>query len=265
MKLNKIYLIRMMSIMLFLLAAAGCSKNNNDFFYKGNMVPVTVKGFNASEEELLVKLDTFKYKDGLKPGKVFDQTQAYTFLGDDKPITLKVTEKSSEKVVLEKQVKKGDGPTTINFFYMDGKVSDMPQPLPIEEGKIKISYLFKPLLTKYKEPVDIAFIKYYFFPKVSEEIVRLKNVKPNEFSETVTIPTFPSSGLYNGKKTPILFRAYIYKAGTNDFYTDGTAYTWNTISSTAPTPDSPTASSKAYIFFDYANDTDITFQTLLEL
>ena len=264
MKLNKIYLIRM-SMMLLLLAGVGCKKNNNDFFYKGRMLAVTVKGYNASEEELLVKLDTFKYKEPLKPNQIFDQTEAYTFLGDDKPITLIITEKSSGKVVLEKTMKKGDGPTTFNFLYMDGKAGDMPQLPAVEEGKIKISYLFKPLLTKYNEPVDIAFGKYYFFPKVFEEIVRLKNVKPNEFSETATIPTFSSPGVYNGKKTPILFRAYIYKAGTNEFYTAGTAYTWNTITSTAPTPASSEASSKAYIFFEYASDTDISFQNLLEL
>jgi hypothetical protein len=231
------------------------------------MLAVTVKGYNASEEELLVKLDTFNYKEPLKPNQIFNQTEAYTFLGDDKPITLSVSEKTSGKVVLEKKMKKGDGPTTVNFLYMDGKAGDMPVKPALEEGKIKISYLFKPILTGYKEPVDIAFIKYYFTPMVFEEIARIKNVIPNEFSESITIPTFPSTGQYNGQNTPVLFRAYIYKAGTNEFYTAGTTYTWNATSSTAPTPPASKASSKLYIFSEarsIGND-DIKFVKLLEL
>ncbi|NML37340.1 hypothetical protein HHL17_09030 [Chitinophaga sp. G-6-1-13] len=250
--------------LIFLLTAVACNKKD-DFFYKGDMLPVTVKGYNGDAEPLLVKVDTFKFKNILTSGS-FDQSEAYTFPGNQHTVKLTISGQETGKVILEKELKKGDGPTTISFFYMNGQVMNMPQKQAKEDGKIKISYLFNPTLTHYDQPVDIVLGKYYFTPKVFEEIIRIKNVKPNEFSETVTLSTFSTTGQqYNGQNTAVLFKAYIYKAGTNEFYTQGTPYTWHATSSSAPTPSASTPSSTIHIFSESETGNSIRFNKNLEL
>lgn len=248
-----------------LLLLAACNKDGNEFIYKGDILPFTIKGYNGSVEALTVKADTFTLPGPISSG-TFSRTAAYTLPANRNSVKVTVTETGTEKLVLERELKKEDGPATISFFYMDGIVKDMPVVPPVEEGKVKITYMFKPTLTGYSEPVDIVLIKYYFTPKVFEELARLKNVKPNEFSETVTIPTFSTATQpYNGQNTAVLFRAYIYKAGTNEFYTEGTGYTWHATSSAAPTPAASVASSKLYIFSESEIGNSIRFTKNLEL
>jgi len=251
---------------IFLLILAACNKGKDDFLFKGDMVPVLLKGYNGSNEALEIKLDTFKIKYPVSPNSSFELIDAYTFHGNTSKIKLAITEAGTGKVVLEKEIKKGDRPIPIRFFYINGKVNYLPEKPTVEAGKIKISYLFMPTLTNYTAPVDIVLIKYYFTPKVFEEIVRIKNVKPYEFSEPVTISTFSTATQeYNGQPTPIMFKAYIYKAGTNEFYTTGMEYTWHATSSSAPTPPASVASSNLYIFNESTVGSSIRFTKLFEL
>ncbi|MGN7820559.1 hypothetical protein ACTJJB_10525 [Chitinophaga sp. 22536] len=247
-----------------LLTTAACNKKA-DFLFKGGMLPVTIKGYNGGSEDLEVKVDTFKFKYNLNSGN-FNQSEAYTFPDNQHTVKLTISGKETGKIILEKELKKDEGPAVISFFYMNGQVMNMPQKQPKEDGKIKISYLFTPTLTHYSEPVDIVLGKYYFTPKVFEEITRIKNVKPNEFSETVTLSTFSTTGQqYNGQNTAVLFKAYIYKAGTNEFYTQGTVYSWHPTSSSAPTPAASSPSSTIYIFSESETGNSIRFNKNLEL
>lgn len=250
---------------IFLLAQTACNKGGDNFLYKGDMLPVTVKGYNGDGKELLVKLDTVKFQSYINGGR-FDMSEAYLFPANQNTVKLSITEKESGKPVLEKELKKADGAATISFFYMNGKVNDMPEIPAAEEGKIKVSYMFKPTVTNYSEPVDIVLGKYYWTPKVFEELGRIKNAKPYEFSTPVTIPTFSTVGQqYNGQNTIVSFVVYIYKAGTNQLYTEGTAYTWHATSSTAPKPASTATSSKLYIFSEGPVGDSMRFYKDLEL
>lgn len=250
---------------VFLLLMSACNKGQYDFLYEGDMLPITINGYNGSTESLEIKVDTFALKYDLPRG-TFNQADAYTFPAGRNSVKVTIKEKGTGKLVLEKEVKKEDGPATIRFMYMDGKVSNMPELPAVEPGKLKITYLFKPTLTGYSQPVDIALMKYYFTPKVAEEITRIRNVKPNEFSEVVTLPTFSTASQpYNGQNTSVLFLVYIYKAGTNEFYTEGTGYTWHATSSTAPKPAASTAASKLYIFSESQAANSIRFIKDLEL
>jgi hypothetical protein len=247
-----------------LLVLGSCSKGGEEFYYKEEVLPITLKGYNGSDDELVVKLDTFRVE--YPANKPFDQTMAYSFTGNQESVKLSITEKATEKLVLEKTLKKNDGLTRISFLYLDGKSGELPQVPAIEDGKIKIRYLFRPTLTNYSGPVDIALVKYYFVPKVPEEIGRIKNVKPNEISEPISISTFSTTGQqYNGQNTPVLFRAYIYKAGTNQFYTEGSEYTWHATSSIAPLPSPSVTFSGVYIFSESSLDNSIRFTKNLEL
>jgi len=247
-----------------LLLLVSCSKGRADFYYKESVVPVTVKGLNGSDEWLELKLDTFQFD--YSPNTPFDHTIAWSFTGNQDNIKLRISERSTGKMVLEQTLKKNGGLVKIGFLYLDGKRSNLPEKPATEEGKVKIKYLFRPTLTNYREPVDIALVKYYLTPKVSEEITRIKNVKPNEVSEAISIPTFSTDGQqYNGQNTRVLFRAYIYKAGTNEFYTEGTDYIWQTISSKVPVPSPSATFAGVYVFSEAPLDNIINFTTNLEL
>lgn len=240
-----------------------CSKKA-DFYYKEKVVTIKLNGYNGSNESLDVKLDTFSFT--YYSNSPIEETMPYSFMGNQESVKLHITEQGTGKLVLEKILKKEDGLVKIGFLYLNGKIADLPQVPAVEEGKIKIRYIFRPIKTHYSEPVDIALVKYYFTPKVSEEIGRIKNVKPDELSEPISISTFSTSGqLYNGQKTPVLFRAYIYKAGTNQFYTDGTDYTWNVVSSIVPLPSPSVTSARVYVFSENASDNIMGFTKNLEL
>jgi UTP-glucose-1-phosphate uridylyltransferase len=126
--------------------------------------------------------------------------------------------------------------------------------------------MFQPTLTNYTEPVDFVVGKYFVTPQVFEELARVKNVKPYEFSTALSIPTFSTARQdYHGVMTSVSFSVRIYKAGTNVPYIDGTSYTWNALNSTAPKPSSSTASSKLYIFSESPLGNIMRFFTRLEL
>ena len=252
------------ALMTGLLLLSGCSKGKEEFYYKESVVPVRMKGYNGSDDFLEIKLDTFRFD--YPPNQPFDYTVAWSFTGSQDNVALRVSEKTTGKLVLEQILKKNDGFVKVGFLYLDGKRSDLPEPPAIEEGKVKIRYLFRPTLTNYGEPVDIALVKYYAIPKVFEEVGRLKNVKPNEVSDVISIPTFSTDGQqYNGQNTPVLFRAYIYKAGTNQFYTQGTNYTWHATSSKVPLPSPSVTSAGVYVFCEDYLGNSIRFTKNLEL
>ncbi|NML41353.1 hypothetical protein HHL17_29440 [Chitinophaga sp. G-6-1-13] len=262
MKINTISRL-LLGIATFLLAA--CNKDNDNFLYQEQVLPITIKGYNATKEQLMVKVDTIVLPTALGMEGSFTQFEAFTFKGDQRTVKLNISEKSTGKLVLEKEFKKEDEAATLSFLYMDGKVSDMPEKPAVAPDKISLIYMFMPNVTNYSEPVDIVVGKYFVTPKVFEEITRIKNVKPNEFSQTTTISTFSTARQdYNGVMTSVSFQARIYKAGTNTPYVDGTAYTWSDISTTAPKPASSAPSSKLYIFSELPTGSSMRFATRLD-
>jgi hypothetical protein len=252
----------LLGIAAFLLLA--CNKGNDDFLYNEQVLPISIRGYNATTEELSVKVDTFNARQTIGAGS-FALTEGFIFKDNRKAVKLSISEKSTGKLVLEKELKKGDSTVILSFLYMDGKISDMPEKPAVENEKISLIYMFVPDITKYNEPVDFVIGKYFITPKVFEEITRIKNVKPNEFSEAATISTFSTARQdYNGVMTSVSFQVRIYKTGTNIPYTDGTAYTWNEISTTCPKPASSTASSKLYIFSEAPSGALMRFFTRLD-
>lgn len=262
MKLNKLYLTCLCTMLLVLTA---CNKGDQDFLYKDELFGINLIGYNASTEELTVKLDTTDFLTPLQPNSRFESTIAYTFRPNENRIKLRVAEKTSGKLVLERELKKEDSGIKVNFLYIDGRTSSMPEKPAVEEGKLKLIYMFQPTTTNYTEPVDFVVGKYYAVPKVFEELARAKNVKPYEFCPPITLPTFSTAKQeYNGVMTTVSFVVRICKAGTDIPYTDGTAYSWNPLSSTAPKPVASTPSSKLYIFSEAPSGGMMRFFTRLD-
>lgn len=262
MKLNKLYLTCLGTMLLVLTA---CNKGDQDFLYKDELFGINLIGYNASTEELTVKLDTTDFLTPLQPNSRFESTTAYTFRPNENRIKLRVAEKTSGKLVLERELKKEDSGIKVNFLYIDGRTSSMPEKPAVEEGKLKLIYMFQPTTTNYTEPVDFVVGKYYAVPKVFEELARAKNVRPYEFCPPITLPTFSTAKQeYNGVMTTVSFVVRICKAGTDIPYTDGTAYSWNPLSSTAPKPVASTPSSKLYIFSEAPSGGMMRFFTRLD-
>lgn len=262
MKLNKLYLS---CLSILMLALTACNKADQDFLYKDELFSISMNGYNASNEELMVKLDTISLPATLQPNALFASTNAYTFRPTENRIKLRVTEKTSGKLVLERELKKEDRAATVNFLYIDGRTGPMPEKPAVEAGKLKLIYMFQPTVTNYTEPVDFVIGKYYWTPKVFEELARAKNVKPYEFCPPIILPTFSVARQeYNGVMTAVTFVVRIYKAGTDIPYTDGTAYTWNPQLSTAPKPGASNPSSKLYIFSEGPTGDSMRFFTRLD-
>ena len=246
MKWNKYYFAY---IGVFLLSLSSCKKGSDNFLNRSELLAITVTGFNGSSEDLLVKVGGFEFPVPLQSNNSFSQRNTYTFDAGENEVKLTVEEKSTGKLVLEKKLKKVDGTAKVNFLYIDGNISPMPEKPEVVADKISLIYMFQPTVTNYTEPVDIVVGKYYVTPQVFEEVTRAKNVKPYEFCEPITLSTFSVARQdYKGVMTSVSFVVRIYKAGTNIPYIDGTAYTWNALSSTAPKPSASVASSKLYIF-----------------
>lgn len=144
----------------FLITLLACSKKEHDFLYEDKMMAVTVKGYNGSDETLAVKLDTFQVTDAL-PGK-FNATKGCIIPAGQQTLKLSITEVGTGKTVMTKELKKEDSPASFEFFYFNGQVSKMPEVPALEEGKIRISYMFTPTVTRYAEPVDIVFWEILF-------------------------------------------------------------------------------------------------------
>jgi hypothetical protein len=249
--------------LLFVLAA--CSKGGDDFLYKGDMLAVTIKGYNGASEDLIVKIDTLKFKFDLYAMSTINLSDAYTFPADKEKTTLTITEKNSGKLVLQKEVSKDDGPITINLLYLNGKVTEMPKLPPVEDGKVKMHYMFAPTVTNYTGLVDIVLYKYYTTSLIWEEVTRMNNVKPNEFTtEPITYPTFTTGvGEYFGVRQGRNLYVRIYKAGTSEYYTQGTGYTWHVTSSSPGKSAASTASSTLYIVGENPSGTEMRFRTIL--
>ncbi len=251
----------------FLLALGACKKGQDEFLYKGDMLPVTIKGYNGSDEELVVKIDEFNFKHNIGGNFTINLSDAYTFPANKTQTKLTITEKSTNKLVLEKDLKKDDGPTTINLLYMNGKVDAMPTLPAVETGKVKMYYMFAPTVTNYTEPVDIVLYSYYATSQIWEEITRINNVKPYEFTkEPITYTTFATGlGEHFGIRQARNMYVRIYKAGTSEYYTEGTGYTWHVTSSNPGKSAAATASSTAYIIGEAPSGSQMRFRTLLTL
>lgn len=245
-----------------------CNKGGDDLLYSSNVHMIHLSGYNNSDEQLILQLDTFPAT-VTPPFSRIDFGANYNFNAASKAsIKFTMTSAASGKILLEREIRGTDttAETKLNVIYMDGKVADFPAvPAPVE-GKVQLIYMLQSNILNYREPVDIVFGKYYFTPKVFEEVIRIKNLKPNEFSAPVTFDPFPL-GIqeYNGQKTSVLFRAYIYKAGTDIPYSEGSPFTFNQLNSGAPVPSPTTSISRLFIINEAPVNNIMRFNKVLEL
>jgi len=265
---TKIILTATAITFFMLFSLLSCNKGGDDLLYHSNIHLINLSGYNNSNEELILQLDTFPPTVTPAFSKIAFGAN-YNFNDPNKQrLKFIMKSKATDKILLEREIKATDttAETNLNVIYMDGKVGDFPVvPAPVE-GKVQLIYMFQSNILNYREPVDIVFKKYYFIPKVFEEVIRIKNLKPNEFSQPISFAPFPLGVQdYNGQKTPVLFRAHIYKAGTDIPYTAGSSFQFDPLISVAPTPSPAKASSKLFIINEAPVNNMIQFNKVLEL
>lgn len=227
-------------LIMLTIAVAGCQKDDN-FLVKEEAFALTASGFNGSDSQLEVTIDTMTSKALIDAGRSFNRTDRYTFPASKSSMKLSITEKKTGKLVYEKEVKKGEYSLVINLFYVNGKLIEKPvAPANNPDGFRLVSYLFLPSVTNYTGDIDIVYYKKYEFVEngqfkleKKEELARIK-AKAYAFSEFLKAPSFP------GGRTEIDGRVFFvnpevrfFKSGTDINYYEDAGYT---ISSGASLP-----------------------------
>lgn len=182
---NKVYALLLGT---FLLLIAACNKGEDNFLYKEEVLVVNLIGYNGSDEDLEVKIDTFSFKYPIPSQQTIDQSDAFTLTGSQARAKLTVTEKNTGKIVLERGVEKSEKIVTVNLFYTNDGIA--PYNPPSVNPNTNIVGLF---ITKNQQPITTADIAI----TLSGNVIRFlaKDVPPNQwfFFETDYIPAVPAT------------------------------------------------------------------------
>jgi hypothetical protein len=182
---------------LFLLALviSGCQKDDN-FLIKEEAFSVITAGYNGSQDELTVVIDTMTMFTNIVSNSSFKTTNKYTFMEGQDSVKYLVKEKQTGKIVYEKMVGRGQYSLTIDLIYVNGKLLKKPELPPVKEGFRQASYLFLPLVTGYSGDIDVVYLKAWqvvrnglLVNEREEELARV-TATPNEFSPFIQAPIF---------------------------------------------------------------------------
>ncbi|MRG44251.1 hypothetical protein GFS24_03955 [Chitinophaga sp. SYP-B3965] len=220
------------ALMLLTITMAGCQKDDN-FLVKEEAFALTTSGFNGSDSELQITIDTMTSNALIDAGRSFNRTDRYTFPASKNSIKLAITEKKTGKPVYEKEVKKGEYTLVINLFYVNGKLIEKPvAPANNPDGFRLVSYLFLPSVSNYTGDIDIVYYKKYeiiengqFKLEKKEELARIK-AKAYTFSEFLKAPSFPGGRTeIDGKVYYVNPELRFFKSGTDINYYEDAGFT----------------------------------------
>lgn len=262
MKTRKIFYTLLVGAIL--LVTSACNKADEELVNQSSAAVLNLTGHNGSSQQLVVKIDTVEFTDYLMRANT-KITQSHPYLLKNRTeVPYSITEQSTGKVVLEGKLRKGEI-KNINMIYLLDKVIDnMPTLPPVEDGKVKMYYMFVPTVTNYTNFVDIEAVKIESISGAIERVGRINNVKPFEFSAEPLIFSAFKTGIQdvNGVRQAWNLYLRIYKAGTNEYYTNGTNYTWHENSSSPGKAAAGTASSTLYIVGEAPSGTQMRFSTI---
>ncbi|MGM1430192.1 hypothetical protein ACS126_13105 [Sphingobacterium lactis] len=184
--LNRLYIL-LVSTMLLSLGA--CDKNDEKFFYDTEATSILIKGYNGSNENLEVQIDTFKFKSLIAPNENISQTEKFIFTPDQASAKLLIKEKSTGKIILEKELKKGESQVEISVPYFDGKLLTVTPPAADPNINKVGLYIIN------KENNDLADI-WLVDENLSQLTVFGKNIAPNKWvfldvDYTTTLTNYP--------------------------------------------------------------------------
>lgn len=219
-------------ITVFLLLSftmAGCQKDDN-YLVKVEAFSVITSGYNGSNSELQITIDTLTLQYPIEASASFKRTDKYTFPDGQDSVKLVISEKATGKKVYERSVKKGEYSISIELIYVNGKLLQKPvAPAENPAGFRLVSYLFLPRVSNYQGDVDIVYFKKYEFVQNGqlkiekmEELARI-TAKPYVFSEFLKAPSFPGGrNEINGKIYFLNPVVMFFRSGTNiPYYEEG--------------------------------------------
>ncbi|AOM75967.1 hypothetical protein BFS30_01555 [Pedobacter steynii] len=206
---------------------AGCQKDDI-FFIKDEAFSLVTAGYNGSNSELIITIDTMKLPNGIPANGSFKRTDKYTFHEGQDKVKVVVSEKDSGKKLYESAVNRGEYSLNVDLIYVDSKLIVRPAFPANKEGFLQASYLFIPKVSGYSGDIDIAYFKNHevyvdnkLVVEKSEELARV-TAKPNTFSPFLQAPIFESGRTeIDGKVYYINQATVFFKAGTNiPYYKD---------------------------------------------
>lgn len=215
-----------------LVLLAGCQKDDN-YLVKEEAFSVVISGFNGSNSELEVRIDTLTLPGPIQAGASFKRTDKYTFPPSKDSVKLVVKEKETSKQVYIKEVKRGEYSHTIELIYVNGTLIEKPvSPADNPAGFRLVSYLFLPRVSGYAGDIDIAYFKktesivngQWNLDKL-EELTRI-SAKPYIFSTFLQTPAFQGGrNEIDGKVVYLNPVVKFFKSGTNIPYYEGEEFT----------------------------------------
>lgn len=216
---------------LLLVMMTGCQKDDN-YFVKEEAFSVITSGFNGSDSELEMVIDTLTLRSNIVAGTSFKVTNKYTFPAGKQSVKLLIRERETGTMVYERDVKRGEYSLTVDLIYVGGKLIDKPvTPVDNPAGIRLVSYLFLPRISGYTGDIDVAYFRKFEYVEDGqlklekiEELARI-TAKPYTFSPFLQAPSFQSGrNEIDGKVYYINPVVAFFKSGTNIPYYEGTGY-----------------------------------------
>ncbi len=142
-------------LMLFVSTLAACNKEELN---EGKVMHVIVNGYNGSDHELEITLDTTVYRKSIrngdlliKPRSISTFNRAYVYYTPQAKGQMTVKDLSNGKVIFSRALPSGEK-ADFNFIYLDGKELEIPGQAA-NPGSNKLGfYLYYP---ESNDPIDI--------------------------------------------------------------------------------------------------------------
>ncbi|MRG44252.1 hypothetical protein GFS24_03960 [Chitinophaga sp. SYP-B3965] len=190
---------------LTILGLASCNKDIETI----RAINVTFKGFNLSNMQLEVSLDTVIFDKKIQPANArVNFSMVYPYFGGKKEAILTVKDKVSGKELFQKTLPLSG--SQLEFFYplvnIDGKLLDITPPAADPATNKLGFYIY---YTKNNDPIDILM----YNQNTGQQAYLAKNAVPQTwvYTDYLPDPAFPDGNAV-GSST-----IYFLKAGTFDF------------------------------------------------
>ncbi|MEJ2880288.1 hypothetical protein [Pedobacter sp. GR22-6] len=210
--MNSIKKYTTLLLMLFVTALTACNKEELN---EGKVMHVIVNGYNGSDHELEITLDTTVYKKSIRNGDLLIKARtistfnrAYVYYTPEAKGQMTVKDLSSGKVVFSRPLPAKDK-ADFNFIYLDGKELEIPG-IAANPGSNKLGFYLH--YTESNDPIDIFLYRKDASTGQEYRHYLAKNARPGSWLSVDYVAAADFSTV-NAMQAANL---YFTKAGTTD-------------------------------------------------
>ena len=209
--------MKLISTYIALTALLFTACNKDDTPYE-NAIQIVVNGYNGSNNELEIQIDTTRYdnsvaygKYALQPASLVNLNIVYTFPSEKRPTSLTIKDPATGHVVSTKTLPATGTKAALNFVYLDGKELEVNPPAA-DPATNKLGFYVQ--YTDSDAPFDIF-------------LYRMDNTTGQEYRQYLAKNVKPGAWIYADYLPLVDFGAYILLANTYICFTKtGTTDQW---------------------------------------